>query len=228
MKKKNKNRGNNIRLGLFVSISVILLFFGVYYIGQRQHMFSSTFKLNSVFKDIGGLQEGNNVRFSGINVGVVNDIEQVTDSTVKVEMLIDEDSKKFIKKDARARIGSDGLMGNKIVSISPGTGNAPPVKENDYLKAVVPVSYDDVLAKLKLTSENSAKITSDLAEITGNIREGKGTIGMLFMDTTFAQTLRQAMINIRAGAGGFKRNMDAASKSIFLRGKIKKAEKKGK
>ncbi|HLP12741.1 MAG TPA: MlaD family protein [Flavobacteriales bacterium] len=221
-----KNTGNNIRLGLFVVITLVLLMVGIYFIGQRQHMFSKTFKLSAVFKDIGGLQEGNNVRFSGINVGVVDNIEQITDSTVKIDMLIEEDTRKFIKKDAHARIGSDGLMGNKIITISPGTGGAAVVADNDYLKTVIPVSYDDVLEKLKLTSENSAKITSDLAAITGTIREGEGTIGMLFMDTVFAQTLRDALWNIKAGAGGFKRNMDAASKSIFLRGKIKKGKEK--
>lgn len=221
-----KNTGNNIRLGLFVVITLVLLMVGIYFIGQRQHMFSKTFKLSAVFKDIGGLQEGNNVRFSGINVGVVDNIEQITDSTVKIDMLIEEDTRKFIKKDAHARIGSDGLMGNKIITISPGTGGAAVVADNDYLKTVIPVSYDDVLEKLKLTSENSAKITNDLAAITSTIREGEGTIGMLFMDTAFAQTLRDALWNIKAGAGGFKRNMDAASKSIFLRGKIKKGKDK--
>ncbi|HYG50842.1 MAG TPA: MlaD family protein [Flavobacteriales bacterium] len=217
-----KNTGNNIRLGLFVITSLVLFMVGVYYIGQRQHLFSNTFKINAVFKDIGGLQEGNNVRFSGINVGVVDNIVQITDSTVKVEMRIEEETRKFIKKDARARIGSDGLMGNKIITISPGSGDKPVINEGGYLKTVVPVTVDDVLSQLKLTSENSAKITSDLAAITGNIRDGKGTIGMLFMDTAFAETIRGAMFNIKAGAGGFKRNMDAASKSIFLRGKFKR------
>lgn len=220
-----KNTGNNVRLGAFVTISLVLFVIGIYYIGQRQHMFSSTFKISAVFKDISGLQAGNNVRFSGINVGVVDNIEQVSDSTVKVDMLIEEDTRKFIKKDAQARIGSDGLMGNKIITISPGTGGAKIIEENDFVKTVIPVGIDDILVELKSTSENSSKITSDLAEITGTIRSGEGTIGMLFMDTTFAQTLQDAMENIKYGAGGFKRNMDAASKSVFLRGKIKKGKK---
>ena len=84
-------------------------------------MFSSTFQISGIFKDISGLQVGNNVRFSGINVGVVEDIQQVTDSTVKVDMQIDEHTRKFMKKNAKAIIGSDGLMGNKIISILPGS-----------------------------------------------------------------------------------------------------------
>jgi phospholipid/cholesterol/gamma-HCH transport system substrate-binding protein len=224
-KRKKKSRGNSIRLGVFVTVCLVLFVIGVYYIGQRQHMFSRTFKISGIFKDIGGLQEGNNVRFSGINVGVVDDIEQITDSTVKVDMLIEEGTHKFIKKDAIARIGTDGLMGNKIITISHGTGNASVIKENEMIKTAVPVSYDEILNKLKSTSENSAKITSDLSAITANIREGKGTIGMLFMDTTFAYNLKEAMVYVKQGAGGFKRNMDAASKSFLLRGAFKKNKK---
>ena len=83
-------------------------------------MFSSTFQVSGIFKDISGLQVGNNVRYSGINVGIVEDIQQVSDSTVKVDMQIEEKTRKFMKKNAKAIIGSDGLMGNKIMIIIPG------------------------------------------------------------------------------------------------------------
>ena len=80
------------------------------------------FVLSGVFKDVAGLQAGNNVRFSGINVGTVENISIVSDTSVRVEILIDESTRKFIKKDAVASIGSEGLMGNKILIINPGTG----------------------------------------------------------------------------------------------------------
>ena len=220
-----KHAKNNLRLGIFVSVALFLLIAGLYFIGSRQQLFGSTFRLRGIFKDISGLQVGNNVRFSGLTVGTVEDITQVNDSSVMVEMLIDADSRKFIKKDAKAIIGSDGLMGNKIVVISPGTGNKQVIQNNDIIQTAVPINMDDILSKLKITSDNAANITSNLSSISDNIREGKGTIGMLLMDTTFSNDLAAAMKNIRAGAGGFKQNMDAASKSFLLRGHIRNQKK---
>ncbi len=216
-----KNGRNNIRLGLFVSLSIFLLIAGIYFIGSRQQLFGRTFRIHGIFKDINGLQVGNNVRFSGITVGVVENICQISDTSVKVDMFIDEDSRKFIKTDAIAIVGSDGLMGNKIIVISPGGNSKTVIKNNDVIQTAIPINMDDILQKLKITSENSASITQDLAVISESVRNGKGTIGMLFMDTTFSQNLSQAMEKIKEGAGGFKKNMDKAGNSYLLKGRIR-------
>lgn len=220
-----KEKGNSIKLGIFVTIGIVLFIAGLYFIGQRKQLFNSSFRVTAVFNNISGLQVGNNVRFSGITVGIVENIQQVSDTSVRVDMLIDTETQKFIKKDARAIIGSDGLMGNKIVQIVPGTSGQKMIQDNDVINSDVPIDMDDIMEKLAITTENAATITSNLADITTNLKDGQGTIGMLLMDTAFAQTLKVTMDNIKAGAGGFKQNMDAAGKSILLRGKIKKSEK---
>ena len=79
-----KNTSNRIRLGIFVSLGIVLFILGVYFIGERQQLFRSTFRLSCVFKDVAGLQSGGNVRFSGITVGTVDNISIVSDTTVKV------------------------------------------------------------------------------------------------------------------------------------------------
>lgn len=221
-----KATGNKIRLGIFVSVSITLFIAGLYYIGQKQQLFNNTFRVSGIFKDISGLQVGNNVRFSGINVGIVEDIEQITDTTVQVNMLIDEHTRKFIKKNAKAIIGSDGLMGNKIVLITPGTNNKQVITNNDFIETARAVSMDDILQKIKVTTDNAASITDDLSIITANLRNGKGTIGKLFMDSAFAENLDATLVNVKQGAGGFKKNMDAASHNFLLRGFFKKKEKK--
>ncbi len=220
-----KETGNKIGLGIFVSVGLALFIVGIYFIGQRQQLFRNTFQLSAIFKDVSGLQPGNNVRFSGINVGVVSNITQITDTSVRVDMQIDEHTRRFIKKDARANIGSDGLMGNKLVVIAPGTDNQSIVKDNDFIATVSPINMDDVIAKLKTMGDNASNITSDLAVITKNIRNGKGTVGMLFTDTVFARNLGVTVVNVKQGAQGFNRNMNAASKSFLLRGLLKKKDK---
>jgi phospholipid/cholesterol/gamma-HCH transport system substrate-binding protein len=214
--------GNKIRLGVFVTVSIALFIAGVYFIGQKQQLFNNTFHVTGIFRDISGLQIGNNVRFSGINVGIIDNIQQISDSSVSVDMLIDESTKKFMKKNVRAIIGSDGLMGNKIVIIIPGAPGKNEISDYDKVETITAVSMDDILEKLKVTSDNSAKITDDLAAIMDNIRNGKGTIGKLFMDTVFAEDLDKTIVSIKQGAGGFKQNMDAAKHNVLLRGYFKK------
>lgn len=214
--------GTNTRLGLFVSISIALLIAGIYFIGKKQQLFGNTFMVNSVFKDISGLQIGNNVRYSGINVGIIEDIEQISDTTVLVKMLLNESNRQYMRKNAKAIIGSDGLMGNKIVIITPGTLDKPVLAHNDIILTAQAISFDDILMKIKISSDNAAEITTDLGVIVRNISSGKGTVGKLFMDTVFAENIDQTLINIKEGAGGFDKNMKAASKSVFLRGLLKK------
>lgn len=217
-----KHNEHTMRLGIFVSIGLALFIIGIYFIGDKQQLFNKTFQISGVFKDVSGLQVGNNVRFSGINIGVIESIEIVSDSAVMVNFNIDDKARKYIKKDAKITIGSDGLMGNKVAIIIPGAKSKIEIQNNDIIVAAVPVSMDEILYNLKVTSSNAAYITDDLGAVMNNIRNGKGTIGKLFMDTLFAKSIDQTLLNIRQGTGGFKKNMDAASHNILLRGFFKK------
>lgn len=217
-----RESGNKIRLGVFVTIVIAMFIAGIYFIGEKQQMFNETFHVTAVFKDINGLQVGNNVRFSGINVGIVDDIQQISDSMVKISMLINNETKQFMKKNAKAIIGSDGLMGNKIVSIVPGGASKEGIADNDMLGTMRAVSIDDILVKIKATSDNAASVTGNLDSIIASIKNGKGAIGKLIMDSSFAGNIDQALINIRQGTGGFKQNMEAAKHNILLRGFFKK------
>ncbi|MES2701519.1 MAG: MlaD family protein [Bacteroidota bacterium] len=219
-------KGNNIKLGILVTATIALFIAGIYFVGQKQQMFNSTFHISGVFKDISGLQVGNNIRFSGINVGIVDEIEQISDSTVRVGMLINKSSRKFMKKNAKAVIGSDGLMGNKMLTITPGKPGQPMLEDNDVIATVVPVSMDEIMVNIKKTSDNASMITEDLSVIIGSIRQGKGTMGKIMMDSSFAKNIDKTIVNIKQGTSGFKQNMDAASNSFLLRGFLKKKKKK--
>jgi phospholipid/cholesterol/gamma-HCH transport system substrate-binding protein len=124
-----KNSTNKIKLGIFVTLGLAVLILAIYFIGEKQLLFKNTFRLTGVFRNVAGLQAGNNVRLSGINIGTVENISLVSDTTVRVDIVIDESSRKFIKKDAIATIGSEGLIGNKVLVINPGTGGKKKYRE---------------------------------------------------------------------------------------------------
>ena len=113
-----------IRLGLFITVGLAIFILIVFIIGKQKNLFNPVFKLSSTFTNISGLQVGNNVRFSGITVGTVDDINIINDSTVKVEMLIKKDVQKFIKSNCKATIGSEGIIGDRILIISSGSSDA--------------------------------------------------------------------------------------------------------
>ena len=154
-----KTASQKIRLGLFVIIGLTLFVLAIYFIGSKQQMFGKTEHLKAVFNNVSGLQLGNNVRYSGINVGTVRDIEIVNDTTIRVDMQIDEAIFSHIKKDAIATIGSDGLVGNVIINIIPGKGNLPAVQPGDIIQSNNRVRTDDMLATLNVTNENAAQLT---------------------------------------------------------------------
>jgi phospholipid/cholesterol/gamma-HCH transport system substrate-binding protein len=203
-----KNTSNKIKLGIFTSLGILVLILGIYFIGERQQLFRSTFRVSGVFKDVAGLQAGSNVRFSGVNVGTVENISIVSDTSVRVAILIDESTRKFIKKDALASIGSEGLMGNKILIIIPGTGGKKEIDNNDVVETVQPINMDDVMLSLKKTIDNASSITTNLSSITGNIQSGKGTIGRLLMDRSLAQNFDSSIVNLKQGLFGLKNLMD--------------------
>lgn len=213
-----KDAGSTIKLGVFISLGVAVLILGIYFIGEKQQIFKRTFRVSGVFRDVAGLQEGNNVRFSGINVGTVDNIRIASDSSVRVEILIGEGTRQFIKKDAVASIGSEGLMGNKILVITPGTGGQAEIENNDSVGTVQPINLDDLFTSLKTTVDNTNDITSDLARITGNIQAGKGTIGRLLMNQSVAQKFDSILVNLKDGSSDFKKLTEKAKKSWLLWG----------
>jgi phospholipid/cholesterol/gamma-HCH transport system substrate-binding protein len=206
-----KTTTNKIKLGMFISLGILLLILGIYFIGERQQLFRSTFRLTGLFRDIAGLQVGNNVRLSGVNIGTVDNIEIVSDTSVNVVIIIDHKARRFIKKDAIASIGSEGLMGNKVVIINPGKGGHKRIQDNDVIATSQPIDIDSILAAFKKTIENTSDITSDLASMSKNISSGNGTLGRLIMDKAWRENFENTFINLKHGSNEFRVLMEKAN-----------------
>lgn len=194
---RNRNP-QNLKLGIFTVVGLVLFVAAVYFIGQRQNMFGSTAAVISVFKNVNGLQKGNNVRYAGVNIGTVKEITILNDTSIAVNMLVDDKAMGLIKANATAAIGSDGLVGSMVINIIPGgPGSDKKVKSGDTIRSVSQVATADMIATLSRTNENAALLTADLLKITNSINKGEGTIGALIKDEQVSEDFKQSIRNLR-------------------------------
>jgi len=235
----------NAKLGAFVLGGLLFLILLLYMIGRNRSLFGSTYLLKARFENVQGLIPGNNVRYAGIQAGTVKNIDILNDTTIEVSMIIDTKMENVIRKDAITSIGTDGLVGNKVINIVPGRSNAAIAIEGDLLATKKALDTDEILSTLSKTNKDVAIIvaglkstverinnssalwtllsdetipadirnsatnirlatskasmmTYDLHAIIGDIKDGKGSAGILLKDTAFAYNLNEAAMKMRS------------------------------
>lgn len=213
------------RLGLFVAGGLALFVIAIFIIGKQRNMFDPVYNLKATFFNVSGLQVGNNIRFSGINVGTVGSINIVNDSTVMVVMSVRKAVQKFIKVDSEVIIGSEGLIGDRLLVISQGGTDSPVAQNGALLSTNEPVEVDEIMASLEVTAAHAEVITAELSEIMQQVNSGEGTIGKLIRSDEMANSLGRTMENLESSTKGLDENMEAAQENFLLRGFFKKKER---
>jgi phospholipid/cholesterol/gamma-HCH transport system substrate-binding protein len=191
-----KDIQHKVLLGFFILLGTALFIAGVYFIGAKKNMFNKTFHIVAIFNDVNGLQNGDNIRYRGLDVGTIQNIEVTDDSSVVVSMVIEKSMKLYIKKNSIASIGTDGLMGNKIVNLHSGSYTVACIEEGDTLRTLRPVETDEVFRALGTTAKNIAVITENLKTVTTRINNSNG-LWTLLNDSTLDQNLKQTLVNIK-------------------------------
>lgn len=214
-----------VRLGLFVGIALFLFFLAIFIIGSQKNLFDPVYTLKSRFNNVSGLQVGNAVRFSGINVGTVDRVHIVNDTVVQVVMVIRKEVQPFIKTDSNAMIGSEGLIGDRLVTISNGSATAKSAPDGAVLESTEPIETDAIMASLQVTADNAAVATEEIAEILYKVNNGNGTLGRLINDDEIAENIDQTIVNLKKSSKGLEQNMEAAKHNFLLRGYFKKKER---
>jgi len=194
------NKMENAKVGLTVIGGLAFLILMLYMIGRNKSMLGSTFTITAVVANVNGLVPGNNVRFRGMDVGTVKSITVKNDTAIHVVMTIDAKMQSFIKKNALASIGTDGLMGNKLVNINSAIGPASAIEEGDLITARKPIETDEMLRTLNTTNTNIEKISSNLYEISVKLNKSE-SLWSLLSDTVITRDLKRAVYDFkRAGS----------------------------
>jgi len=216
-----KEISKKVQVGAFIIIGVLFFTIALFVISSNRNLFSSTFQLNSVFKNVNGLQEGGSVNFAGIRVGIVRKITIKSGTEIIVLMEVDNKVMEFIKKDSKAAIVSEGLIGNKIIEITSGGISSKSISDGDYLESIVPISAEDIFKSLKEIGDKASGLTNDLSEIVGKVNSGEGTLGQLInnkslyygVDSTMRGFARYSG-EIGGVIGSFKKTIDIISNNM--------------
>lgn len=203
----------NMKLGAFVLGGVALFLISVFYLGRENNIFSKTFTVSAVFKNVEGLKDGDNVWLSGVKIGTVKKVSIISEGQVIVTMTLKEKQNEFIKKDATANIGSDGLVGNKIVVIRPGTASET-IHDHDTINSFSPTDTQELFNLAKEVGTDIKAITSDLKVTTAKINAGQGVIGELLNEGEMAKELRASMLAIRRASENATRATNEINKML--------------
>jgi phospholipid/cholesterol/gamma-HCH transport system substrate-binding protein len=225
------------RLGAFFIAALAILVSGIFIIGGKQYLFTSTYRLNAQFGSVVGLDSGAEVRIGGVHSGSVRSVELPSKPTDKITVRMDlnRSTQNIIKQDSVATIETEGLLGNEYIAISFGSASGANVVDGGTIGSEPPLEMSALFKKANLILDSSQAAltnvtvaTAHLSSISSKIDEGQGTIGALINDkkiyTQLDQTttgLRDTVIKAQGGVGDFQENMEALKKNFLLRGYFK-------
>lgn len=182
----------------FAAAVLALAGFGLYQVAGRQWQVQPTFHVRARFAKIGGLEVGHRVRIQGIDAGVVERIVPPAEPGHAVELVlrVDERLKHLVRADAVARIVSEGMVGARVIELSPGRPDAPPLGEHDAISSEPPLELSDLiknasasLARLDAAATAAERGLGELTAIASSIRRGEGSAGKLIRDESAYQSL---------------------------------------
>jgi len=225
------------RLGAFIIATLTILVAGIFLIGGKQYLFSSTYQLKAQFDNVEGLDAGADVRLGGVHSGTVRAIVLPRKPGEKVTVFMDlgKSTHQIVKQDSVVTIETEGLLGNQYLAISFGSANAADVRDGDTLASQPPLEMADLLAKTsglldssQQAIQNATRATANLDSISAKINRGQGTVGALVNDKQLYANLEQTtntmnatMVQARAGVTDFQENMEAMKHNFLLRGYFK-------
>lgn len=197
METKNKRA---VIVGIFVFLALVIFALGVMTLGGQKSLFNKGATINAYFDEVNGLTTGNNIWFAGVKVGTVRDINFDKSGKVKVEMNIGKDNLYIIKKDTKAKVGSDGFIGNKLVVLYGGGASSPVVEDGSTLAVESTPGLEEMMAMLQENNKNLLSITSNFKTLSKGMIAGKGTVGKLLNDDKLFTDLQGSVSTIKLAA----------------------------
>ena len=195
-----KQYKRSVIVGIFVFVALVIFVLGVMTLGGQKNLFNKGASIHAVFTEVNGLQPGNNVWYAGVKVGTVQSISFNKEGKVDVTMNINESSLPIIRQDAKATIGAEGFIGNKIVVLSGGSAAAPVVQNGSTVQTGSSLTTEEIMATLQENNRNILVITNNFKTLSDKMLKGEGSVGKLLNDEQLYRDLQTSMASLRIAA----------------------------
>jgi phospholipid/cholesterol/gamma-HCH transport system substrate-binding protein len=203
MKRSTFITWDQLKVGALILSAVAILAITVVKLGQAANLFAKRYELVTFLSNANGLREGGSVTVAGQLAGVVKRIEFLppdgdTTRNLKVTMQLDAHLRPQIREDSRVKLRTMGLLGDKVLDISPGTPRYSMLQSGDTIPSAASLDYDAMLAQASGALSDVVELTHDLRAITGGLARGEGTMGQLITSRTLYDRLDGTLTHMNA------------------------------
>jgi phospholipid/cholesterol/gamma-HCH transport system substrate-binding protein len=217
-------------VGIFVVASLAALLAMVLIIAQQERLWEKHEEFRAIFKDVSGLKVGSEVRLAGVTVGNVKNITIDPQGQIIVMFEVVGKYRNQIRRDSRATIGFQGLLGDKSLDLTPGSPEQPEVAAGGRVTSIEPFDITQIITKATPALEKVQKLLDNLADlsetmtkpgggfsksmdelsqIVTKINKGKGTVGQLLNDPVLYREAAQAVAHISKFTGDMEKSKGA-------------------
>ncbi|MEE8487468.1 MAG: MlaD family protein [Gemmatimonadota bacterium] len=185
-----------VRVGIFLIIVLAMGTTALVLIGRSGNVFGERYQLVTLVRSAAGLVPGAEVQLAGQAVGQVDRVVLIppedrpeSGQAVALWLNVRVSVQSQIREDSRAQVRTQGLLGDRLIDIRPGSAGARILQDGDTLHAASSVDFDALIAEGSEAVGDLVEITSNLAELTRGVLEGEGTMGRLVTDAALYDRL---------------------------------------
>lgn len=185
-----------LRVGAVLLVGLLLLALGIFFVGRTGNVFGERYRLVTLMSSAAGIVPGAAVQVAGQSVGQVDEVAWIPPedrpedgSSVALWLSVDRDVQPQIRSDSRALLRTQGLLGDRVVDIDPGTASGRVLEAGDTLPSAPSLDYRQMLEQASGTMRGLTEVTEELQAITGGILSGEGSLGRLVTDESLYRDL---------------------------------------
>jgi phospholipid/cholesterol/gamma-HCH transport system substrate-binding protein len=178
-----------VRVGLLILVALVVLAAAIFLIGNTGNVFGTRYRIVMLVRSAAGIVPGAAVQLAGQTVGQVAEIRLIppearpeSGEAVEIWLAVNEEVREQVRADSRAQVRTQGLLGDKLIDITPGTAESRILSEGDTLAAASSVDYDALIAEGADAVGAMLEVTRNLSTLTEDLLGGRGSLGMLVTD----------------------------------------------
>jgi phospholipid/cholesterol/gamma-HCH transport system substrate-binding protein len=174
----------HVRVVVVVFLALVVLLFGGYKLAKAANLLGKKYELVAFVPSANGIRVGGAVTVAGQLVGSVASIDFLpvdndTTRNLRIVVQLDQKVQQQVRADSHARLRTQGLLGDRVFDISPGTARTSVLRAGDTISVAPTVEYEQIIQQASGAVGDVVGLTHDLRGITGGIVKGEGTVGQL-------------------------------------------------